>query len=168
MDLLLLLGGNSGDRLALLRNALAMIEERIGVIKGCSSVYETEPWGFECSDSFYNVAAFVDTELSGEEALDIALNIEQELGRVRSSRQRYGSRTMDIDIILCGDQIINTDRLQVPHPRMCERRFVLVPAVELMPDYVHPIRNLTLSTLLANCSDNLEVKKVGEIFGLKE
>lgn len=168
MDLLLLLGGNSGDRLALLRNALAMIEERIGVIKGCSSVYETEPWGFESSDSFYNVAAFVDTELSGEEALDIALGIEQELGRVRNSTQRYGSRTMDIDIILCGDQIINTDRLQVPHPRMCERRFVLVPAVELLPNYVHPIRNLTLSALLANCSDDLEVKKVGEIFGLKE
>ncbi len=168
MDLLLLLGGNSGDRLALIRKALALIEERIGVVKSCSSVYETEPWGFESENTFYNVAVIVNTFHNAHEVLDEALAIESELGRVRYDAQRYGSRTMDIDIILCGDQIINTDRLQVPHPRMCERRFVLVPAVELIPDYVHPIRNLTLSTLLTNCSDTLSVKKVGEIFGLKE
>lgn len=168
MDSLLLLGGNSGDRLALLRKALALVEERIGVIKRCSSLYETEPWGFECENTFYNVAVVVDTVLSAHEVLDCALAIEKELGRVRSSVQRYGSRTMDIDVILYGEQIIATDRLQVPHPRMCERRFVMVPAVELLPNYVHPERNLTLSTLLTNCSDRLEVKKVGEIFGLKE
>ncbi len=168
MEVLLLLGGNCGDRLALLRSALMSIEQRIGVVKGCSSVYETEPWGFESNDAFYNMAVLVETPLDGYAVLDHALQIEKELGRVRVEGAGYTLRPMDIDIILYGDKVIKSDRLQVPHPRMCERGFVLVPAVELLPNYVHPERNLTLSTLLTNCSDSLDVKKVGEIFGLKE
>lgn len=168
MELVLLLGGNSGNRLELLRRAIDEISNRIGVVLITSSVYETEPWGFETENTFYNIALKVDTKLTPIQALNEALMIESDLGRVRSGAQGYESRPMDIDIILCNDMVIDTERLVVPHPRMCERRFVMVPVAQIVPESVHPIRKLSMRTLLAQCKDSLSVKKVGEIFGLKE
>lgn len=168
MNVILLIGGNSGNRVQLLKSAIAGIEREIGSVISCSSVYETEPWGFETEMSFYNMALHVQTSLCAEEVLDRALKLEADLGRVRNGAAGYQSRPMDIDIILCDDLVIETPRLIVPHPRMCERRFVLEPICQIVPNYVHPVENLPMSTLLTNCKDELSVKKVGEIFGLKE
>lgn len=168
MNVILLIGGNSGNRLELLRGAIAGIEREIGSVIRYSSVYETEPWGFEAEMSFYNMALLVQTELLPEDVLHKALNLERILGRVRSGAVGYQSRPMDIDIILCDDLVIETPQLLVPHPRMCERRFVLEPICQIAPDYMHPVEKLPMSTLLTNCKDELKVKKVGEIFGLKE
>ena len=168
MDVVLLIGGNSGNRLELLKGAITGIEHTIGRVVQCSSVYETEPWGFEAEMSFYNMALLVQTDLLPEEVLCRALSLEKSLGRVRSGVEGYQSRPMDIDIILCDDMVVETSELIVPHPRMCERRFVLEPICQIAPNYVHPIEKLPMSTLLTNCKDELKVKKVGEIFGLKE
>ncbi|MBP3419857.1 MAG: 2-amino-4-hydroxy-6-hydroxymethyldihydropteridine diphosphokinase [Marinifilaceae bacterium] len=164
MSVILLLGGNSGDRLANLRSALDLISERAGIIKQCSSVYETAPWGFECRDSFYNIAIELESHLDEHTLLCVLLGIEADLGRHRSMNIGYESRPMDIDIILYDDLVVDTPELQIPHPRMAIRRFVLEPIVQIAPNRVHPIVNLPMRILLERCKDELEVKKVGEIF----
>lgn len=172
--LALLIGGNQGDRLALIEQATELIRVRIGSVVAFSRVYETEPWGkFEVEspelkvESFLNRALVVDTELSALEVLHRTQGIEMELGRIRyaPTQQRdalpckgelpegqkdarlYHSRTMDIDIIFFNDDVIDTAELTVPHPRMHMRRFVLEPLCEIMPDYRHPVLGKTVREL---------------------
>lgn len=153
----LLIGGNQGDRVALLEEACSKINARIGSIAAVSKVYETEPWGFEADLDFLNMALLVDTDCSAQEVLGAALDIEAELGRVRSGKG-YASRPMDIDIILYGHQVIDMPNLVVPHPRMQHRRFVLQPLADIIPWYRHPVLKKTIMQLLAECIDPCEVK----------
>ena len=141
------LGANLGEREATLRRALELLGERLEVT-GVSSFRDTEPVGYADQPRFLNAAARVETELPPRELLDVLLAVERELGRVREGAPRFGPRTIDLDLLLHGDETIEEPGLTVPHPRLHERRFVLEPLVELDPDLVVPGRG-AVSALLA-------------------
>lgn len=146
------MGSNMGDRLAYLQLAIDELQ-RYGRVLRASSVYETEPVGFETDNPFLNAVAEVAWEGSAEELMTTLLQIELELGRTRSETERYTSRPIDLDILLWDQEVINNDRLTVPHPRMHERNFVLVPLNELIPAHLHPVLNQTVTALLERCVD---------------
>nr|WP_315423861.1 2-amino-4-hydroxy-6-hydroxymethyldihydropteridine diphosphokinase [uncultured Pedobacter sp.] len=155
----LLLGGNLGNREANLKKAIELLNDKIGKVIASSSLYETAAWGKTDQPAFLNQAIALQTNLSALEVLDLALGIEQELGRVR--KDKWGERLIDIDLILFGDQIINIpDKLQVPHPHMQSRKFVMEPLAEIAPEVVHPILGETILSISRNIEDPLEVKKL--------
>jgi 2-amino-4-hydroxy-6-hydroxymethyldihydropteridine diphosphokinase len=139
------LGSNLGDREATVHRALELLGERVRVV-AVSSLRETEPWGDADQPRFVNAAAAVETELSPRGLLDTLLAVERELGRTREGR-RYGPRTIDLDLLVYGDEIVAEEGLIVPHPRLHERRFALEPLVELDPGLSVPGRG-TVSQLL--------------------
>ena len=165
----LLIGGNQGNRHDLIAQATELIRKRIGLVVALSAVYETEPWGdFDTVNegakplNFLNRALLVETPLSAHEVLREALAIEAALGRERhgapasdatSSHRLYHSRTMDIDIIFFNDEVIDTPDLSVPHPRMHQRRFVLEPLAEIMPDYRHPLMGKSVKEMIEECEE---------------
>jgi 2-amino-4-hydroxy-6-hydroxymethyldihydropteridine diphosphokinase len=126
------LGANLGDREA----AIHVAAELIGVNR-LSSIIETEPWGYEDQPRFLNAVAELDTEMPPRLLLELLLEVERQLGRERSG-PRYGPRTIDLDLLLYGDERIDEPGLEIPHPRLHERRFVLEPLAELAPDLVIP------------------------------
>ena len=130
------LGSNLGDRERMLNQALALLGERVAV-RAVSSFRETEPWGDVDQPRFLNAAAEVETELSPRALLDVLLDVERRLGRTRGGR-RYGPRTIDLDLLLYGDVVVDEPGLTVPHPHLHERRFVLEPLAELDADLVVP------------------------------
>ncbi len=150
------LGTNLGDRENNLLMAVKMIREEIGSQIDCSSVYETEPWGFLSDKPFLNMVVRVTTSLKPREVLEKALMIEARLGRLRGVR-RYISRTMDIDILLYGTDVIRREYLEIPHPKIAVRRFVLEPLRELAPEMIHPVLKVTFSELLMKCMDKCTV-----------
>lgn len=155
----LLLGGNLGDRVANLKKAIELLNDKVGGVLSVSSLYETAAWGKTDQPAFLNQAVALQTRLSALEVLDLALNIEQELGRVR--KDKWGERLIDIDLILFGNQVINIpDKLQVPHPHMQHRKFVMEPLAEIAPDVLHPVLGETMLSICQNISDPLEVKKM--------
>lgn len=157
----LLIGGNQGDRVGLLKQACDMIGQQVGDIVQLSSIYESEAWGFEAEQSFLNQAVVVETRLEPHEVLGKVLFIETQLGRVRSGNG-YSSRTMDIDILFVDNKCIDTPDLIVPHPRIHQRNFVLVPLCEIMPDYVHPILQKKMSNLLKTSLDKGKIIRYEE------
>ncbi len=155
----LLTGSNLGNRKVNLGKAKSMINARIGNILSLSAVYETEPWGFtEETNSFYNQAMKVSTLLSPIELLDELLNIEKEMGRERKIH-KYEPREIDIDILFYNDQLIETERLIIPHPKMHLRRFTLAILQEIAPDFIHPALKKDINTLLKECIDKNWVRK---------
>ncbi len=136
------LGSNLGDREALIRRAA----EAIGAVR-LSTIRETEPWGLADQPSYLNAVAELETALSARELLDRLLDVERELGRERAG-PRWGPRTIDLDLLLYGDQVIDEPGLRVPHPYLLERRFVLEPLAELIPAQRIP-GNGTVSEALA-------------------
>ena len=162
IELYTLLGGNLGDKKKIFEEARELLGERIGKISALSSVYETEPWGFESEDIFWNQVLKMETELSTEEILAKIQQIEQDLGRIRKENQ-FSSRIIDIDILFYGDQIINQENLIIPHPRIQERKFTLVPLCEIAPELLHPVLKKSIGQLLKECPDRLNVKLVSEL-----
>lgn len=160
MVITVILGGNSGDRAEYIRQATDLLIQRTGTLATASSLYETAPWGFESDEPFLNQVLQIETDLCPEAFLQQALAIEEALGRKRQPEVRYASRTIDIDLLFCDTEIIRTQTLTVPHPRIAERRFVLVPLNEIMPGFVHPLLRKSVSQLLAECNDPLPVKKL--------
>ena len=155
----ILLGSNMGDREVVLDNAIKEIEKRCGRIVNKSSLYESEPWGFDTDLYFLNQAIAVETELEPHDLLKELLTIEAELGRRRNENHiGYESRPIDLDIIYIDDMINEDEDLILPHPRMHLRRFVLAPLSEISPDFVHPILRESNSTLLDRCEDQSEVR----------
>jgi 2-amino-4-hydroxy-6-hydroxymethyldihydropteridine diphosphokinase len=153
----LLIGGNLGDRLANLNNAIQKIELHCGKIISCSAIYETAAWGFTEQPPFFNQALQVETALSATELMQQLLIIELSLGRERLLP--LGPRTIDLDIIYFNNEIIQNDIVSIPHPRMEQRNFVLIPLNEIAPTYLHPVLNIPTSTLLKQCKDESHVYK---------
>ena len=153
------IGTNLNNRESNIIEAVARIEEHIGKIVSKSSVYETEPWGFQSSDHFLNMVIGVETNLNPSGLLGRLLMIESLLGRLRDGKQ-YSSRIIDIDILLYGSQKVDIISLKIPHPRMHERKFVLVPLCEIAPDFVHPVFGKSMNELLKECKDEGSIKKL--------
>lgn len=162
----LLLGGNQGNREVMLQSAMCKIADKVGDIAGASSVYETAPWGFKTNDTFLNQVIRVNTKLDPNELLATLLNIEKELGRSRSEI-KYQSRIIDIDILLYDGLIIHEKDLTIPHPRLHERLFTLVPLAEIAGEHIHPGLGKNINALLNACEDNSDVslyqKKQGNV-----
>ena len=150
-------GTNLGDRLINLEQANDSIEKRVGKIVATSSVYETEAWGVTDQPLFLNQVLKVETRLTAQEVLEIVLNIELEMGRIRI--QKWAERLIDIDVLFYNNEIINEENLIVPHPRIQERNFVLKPLIEIVSSLVHPIFNKTMAALLETSKDELKVYK---------
>lgn len=158
----LLLGGNRGDVKRTLQQAQQLINTRIGAVMRCSNRYESKPWGFDDATPFFNQAMEVSTDLAPLEVLDIVQQIEQELGRDRAaeaaeraaSGARYASRVIDIDIIFYGAEVIENERLTIPHPLLAEREFALVPLNEIMRQMRHPRTGQTVGEMLATLRQN--------------
>ncbi|MGQ8338062.1 2-amino-4-hydroxy-6-hydroxymethyldihydropteridine diphosphokinase [Sunxiuqinia sp. A32] len=157
--LFLLLGGNLGNKEKIFATARQMLETELGKILQISAVYETEPWGFESDDLFWNQVIVIETEFSPTEVLVKTKSIEKELGRQRKA-ERYVSRLIDIDLLFYDDMVLHSTDLEIPHPRMIDRRFVLIPLNDIAPTLIHPIFKQNISELLENCTDLLEVKKL--------
>ena len=157
----ILFGSNMGDKNKIYAQACLLINNRCGRIVAQSSAYESEPWGFEAKEWFLNRLIVVETELEPEAMLHQLLDIEAELGRVRHPETGgYTSRTADLDILYYGSRIVLTDNLTIPHPRLHQRRFALLPLCEVAPEFVHPAFNLTQTELLKRCFDFSEVRKI--------
>jgi 2-amino-4-hydroxy-6-hydroxymethyldihydropteridine diphosphokinase len=151
----ILLGGNLGDRIANFDTAKQLITNNLGVITAESALYETAAWGAKNQPDFLNQALAVASELAPETFLKGCLAIEDALGRVRI--ERWGARTMDIDVLLADDDVFDTPQLQVPHPRLHLRKFALLPLCDIAPDIVHPIYNKKISEILVICDDKSAV-----------
>jgi 2-amino-4-hydroxy-6-hydroxymethyldihydropteridine diphosphokinase len=156
----ILSGSNLGDRAANLVLALEEIEARAGRVLAQSQLYETAAWGLEAQASFLNQVLEIATELNPEALLECLLSIEKQLGRER--KQKWGERIIDLDILYFGDRVVNTPRLQVPHPYIAERRFTLIPLCELAPLLVHPVLEKNQLQLLEECQDKLAVRIYSE------
>jgi 2-amino-4-hydroxy-6-hydroxymethyldihydropteridine diphosphokinase len=151
------IGSNLGNREGFLEKALIQIAKQIGSIGAISKIYESEPWGFYTSNWFLNQVIKVETSKSPLAILHECQSIELELGRRREAKS-YTSRTIDIDILLFDDEVLESDELKIPHKYMHERRFVLMPMAEIAPNVLHPIQKKSMIELLEQCTDELEVK----------
>lgn len=142
------IGSNMGEREENCLRAVGLLGEN-GLVAGkTSSIYETEPWGVSAQPRFKNMAVEIETDLSPGEILNILKNIEKKMGRAPST-EKWGPRIIDIDILLLGDMVIRGEGLEIPHPRMHERRFVLLPLSEIAPGAVHPPTGKTIRELLS-------------------
>jgi 2-amino-4-hydroxy-6-hydroxymethyldihydropteridine diphosphokinase len=156
----LMLGSNIGDKLANLLQATKALGGDAGEILKASSIYESEPWGFIHPDLFYNQVLILQTNFNAEELLSKILEIEEGMGRTRNKKDEYQARTIDIDILLYNNQIIQTQNLTVPHPKIAERRFVLLPLMDMNPELLHPVSGLTIWQMFRECGDKLSVKRL--------
>jgi 2-amino-4-hydroxy-6-hydroxymethyldihydropteridine diphosphokinase len=157
-EVFILLGGNLKDKSKIFEETRKLIGERIGMVTKQSSVYVTEPWGFE-SELFWNQALIALTTLNPHEILHQSQAIEKMMGRVKHTNQ-YESRVMDIDLLFYNDLILNTSDLTLPHPKIGDRRFVLIPLNEIAPEKCHPVTGLKVQEMLRLCSDQLGVDRI--------
>lgn len=158
INVFLLLGSNLGDRKLYLTNAIERIAQRVGTINQTSPVYETQSWGKINLPDYLNQVVEVQTEISAQQVLSKILAIELELGRERE--EKWGSRTIDIDILFYGNEVIDEENLTVPHPQLHNRKFTLEPLGIIAPNLVHPVLNKTILELKNNLNDDLIVKMI--------
>ncbi len=156
-QLFLSLGGNLGNTREIFEGAYPLIEKKIGKISVYSSIYQTQAWGPIPQADFLNQVLLVNTSLKAESCLAEILEIEREFGRER--KERWGPRTLDLDILYYGDKVIAESDLSIPHPRIAERKFILTPLAEIAPTFTDPASRKTMVTLLADCSDKGQVNR---------
>ncbi|MCV2486326.1 2-amino-4-hydroxy-6-hydroxymethyldihydropteridine diphosphokinase [Flavobacterium sp. SH_e] len=151
-QVVLSIGSNQGSRLENIQNCINLIHQNVGTVIQVSKLYETPAWGFE-SDAFYNCALLLHTTSSAQKVLNQVLKVEKELGRIRLNQEGYQSRIIDVDLIAFDDEIIDSEKLQIPHPLMQNRNFVLLPMKDLKLNWEHPILKKTISELIAITPD---------------
>ncbi|WP_295794994.1 2-amino-4-hydroxy-6-hydroxymethyldihydropteridine diphosphokinase [Mucilaginibacter sp.] len=154
----LLLGSNLGNRQLYLQQAIELIGTHFAPVAKTSSIYETQSWGKTDAPDYLNQVVMLETEVPASELLRKILDIELMLGRKRE--EKWGSRTIDIDILFYGDEIIDDKNLQVPHPELHNRRFTLEPLAEIAPGLLHPLLKKTILDVKNNLKDSLIVKKL--------
>ena len=147
------LGSNLGDKQKNIEKALTLISERVGEILALSDFYETDPWGYDSTNSYINAAVKAETMLNPEELLSVTQEIEQETGRdKKTSCGDYHDRIIDIDILLFDNLILQTPDMTIPHSLMHKRLFVLQPLCEIAPDMLHPVSGKTITEIVSICS----------------
>jgi 2-amino-4-hydroxy-6-hydroxymethyldihydropteridine diphosphokinase len=161
-SIILIIGGNLGNRELYLRQTAEQIEARIGKITSKSDIFESEPWGFEHSNNFLNQVLIVNTPLSALCLLDACDSIEKSLGRNRYS-DKYTGRTADIDVLFYDDCVFTLPPLIVPHRLLHKRMFVLEPLEQVASDFVHPLLGFTIKELKQNCEDQGKVWKYSHV-----
>ena len=152
------IGSNKGNRSGLINEAIDKIDIIIGKVVLKSSIYETKSWGFN-SNNFYNICILLESTLTPVLILNKILNIEKDMGRLKTTDQ-YSDRCIDIDILFFDNMIVNSKSLEIPHPRIQLRKFVLTPMLELTPDLIHPILNKSIRQLELECVDKDQPIKV--------
>ncbi|GAB4291144.1 MAG: 2-amino-4-hydroxy-6-hydroxymethyldihydropteridine diphosphokinase [Marinilabiliales bacterium] len=155
---ILITGSNLGNRKQNLDDAKNHIEQ-IYKITVTSSIYESEPWGYNDSTNYLNQIIVIKTNNNPQKILSDILEIEKKMGRIREGNY-YTARIIDIDILFYENEIINTHDLKIPHPQLHKRKFVLLPMIELFPGWIHPILKKTVTELLEICEDNSQVIKI--------
>ncbi len=158
------LGSNLGDRFKALRRAMELIDGEAGKIIAASSVWETEPWGFDADEQFLNMVIVLETTLDPKMLIQRFRSIEGRMGRKKNGGGKYESRIIDLDILFWDDRVISVPGLEVPHPKLHSRRFVLEPLMEVAPETVHPVTGLTVAEMLQFCEDNSDVRLSGRQF----
>lgn len=164
-NIYLALGTNLGNRIENLRRAIRQLAPKVTVTH-LSSVYETAPWGVTDQPDFLNLVMQGTTELSPIQLLDLLKTVEQNMGRTHTIR--YGPRVIDLDILLYDNAVVQTERLEIPHPRLAERRFVLVPLDEIAPGVLHPSLGRTAHMLLTELHDDSAIQKFPESITLTD
>ncbi len=152
------IGSNIGDRLENIQSSLDLIHSRIASLTGISCIYESESIGFD-GDDFYNICASFFSNISPHLVMQQLLEIEKTLGRNRSDETKYISRIIDIDILLIEDLVIDSEELKVPHPEMCNRRFVMEPLIEIDPNLIHPVSKVSLKEIHEAFDQNQKIQK---------
>jgi len=153
-------GSNLGDKLANIKFAINLINSDLGELVHQSSLYESEPWGFDSSEMFVNGVLEIRTKFSAELLLAGLKKIERDLGRKEKTSSVYTDRLIDLDILYYGDKIITINGLEIPHPRIYTRRFVLEPMVEIAPNFIDVSNHKSMKELLNMCSDASLLKKI--------
>jgi len=156
----LILGSNEGNRSEFLQQGRNLLASEAGNILRYSGIYETASWGREDLPPHLNQVLMLTTPFDPFSLLSIIQRIENRLGRSR--QERWGLRTLDIDMLFFDEEIVQHDRLQIPHPRLQDRKFVLIPLAEIVPDLIHPEFQKTIAILLQECKDTLAVERIGE------
>jgi 2-amino-4-hydroxy-6-hydroxymethyldihydropteridine diphosphokinase len=156
-QVVLIIGGNLYDRMALIDQCRKSLADFLGPWTNASAVYESEAWGGKSSGNYLNQVLAFETDFSPMEILDKIQSIELQLGRSRD--EKWGNRTMDIDILAFGEEVIETEQLTIPHPFLHLRRFVLVPLGEILPDWKHPKIQSSVGKLIEDCPDSSKVWK---------
>ena len=152
------IGSNIGDRLENIQSSLDLIHSRIASLTGISCIYESESIGFD-GDDFYNICASFFSNISPHLVMQQLLEIEKTLGRNRSDETKYISRIIDIDILLIEDLVIDSEELKVPHPEICNRRFVMEPLIEIDPNLIHPVSKVSLKEIHEAFDQNQKIQK---------
>ncbi len=163
--LVLSTGSNLGNRKRNLQSAVRLMEERIGAVKKSSSVFESPAWGYRSDNFFYNQCHELETELEPGECMSRMFEIEKKLGREQTTetarvKSGYSDRIIDIDILFYDDLVVEMDALTIPHGEIPNRKFVLVPLAEILPDFRHPVFHKTVRELLEICPDTLHPARI--------
>jgi len=151
----LCIGSNMGDRATNLRQAIGLLDKNVGKVVKKSHVYETQAWGEPNQEPFLNQVIMLNTTLDPRDLLDQISRTERELGRVR--KEKWGPRVIDIDILFYGRRVIRDKGLEIPHPELHKRAFVLVPLMEIAPELEHPLLNKQIDELYMECADQSDV-----------
>ncbi|GAB3710606.1 2-amino-4-hydroxy-6-hydroxymethyldihydropteridine diphosphokinase [Flavobacterium koreense] len=161
-QVILSLGSNQGNRLENIEHCIDLLHREVGTVVKVSSLFESDSWGFS-SDSFYNCAVLIHTHKNPQKLLKNILKVEKKLGRVRTESSDYQPRVIDVDMISFDDEIIESESLQIPHKHLQDRLFVLLPMMEVVSDWTHPISQKSISDILKECKDEGNCVKISKL-----